>query len=101
MALLWLGFSLAYRLFFGRRLVVETTTERIDSFVDRPEIPDTIFGEPRDRSEGYVMELTLLNVIAALTVVTMCGYVLRWTRRRRWSAHSRMRRPILHLTIHH
>jgi len=52
MALLWLGFSLAYRLFFGRRLVVETTTERIDSFVDRPEIPDTIFGEPRGQIGG-------------------------------------------------
>ena len=48
-----------------------------------------------------MMELTLLDGMVLLIVVAMCGYLLKWKRRRRWSARSRMRRPIRYLTIHH
>ena len=47
------------------------------------------------------MELTLLDGLVVLTVAVLCGSVLKWARRRRWSARSRMRRPIRYLTIHH
>jgi hypothetical protein len=51
--------------------------------------------------ELSTMELTVLDVIVGLTVVAMCGYLMNWRRRRRWSARSRMRRPIRYLTILH
>ena len=47
------------------------------------------------------MELALLDSLVMLIVVVLCGAVLKWGRWRRWSARSRMRRPIRYLTIHH
>lgn len=47
------------------------------------------------------MELTLLEGLVMLTVAVLCGSALKWARRRRWSARSRMKRPIRYLTIPH
>lgn len=47
------------------------------------------------------MELTVLEAMAGLLVVAMLGYGLWWKRRRRWSARSRMKRPIRYLTLPH
>jgi hypothetical protein len=47
------------------------------------------------------MELTLLDVITVLTIVAMVWAAVKWRRRQRWSARSRMRRPLRYLTIFH
>jgi len=47
------------------------------------------------------MELTFMDVITVLTIVAIAWSAVKWRRRQRWSARSRMRRPIRYLTIFH